>query len=238
MKSKELYVRFPQGRVKALTFSYDDDVVFDKRLVEILDSHGMKGTFNLNSGCFRPEGDPGKRMISEAEAKELFANGRHEIAVHTLTHPNLVQLKDDDEVVRQINQDRDNLERISGQKIVGMAYPCGGINNDERVGNLIKRFTEIKYSRTITSSYTCDIQTDLIHFNPTVHHSDTKLPEIFEKFMNLNNDKLQILYIWGHAFELDRGTSMSWSQFDDLCRMLSNRKDVYYGTNREVLLGE
>ena len=124
MSRKELYVRFPGGRVKALTFSYDDDVVFDRRLVEILDRYGMKGTFNLNSGCFRPEGDPGKRMISEAEAKELFADGRHEIAVHTLTHPRM-NLLPPAAVVEEFYEDRKNLERIFGGVVRGMAYPFG-----------------------------------------------------------------------------------------------------------------
>ena len=51
-----IYMRFPQGKPKTLTFSYDDGVDQDKRLIKILDSHKMKGTFNLNSGAFAPEG--------------------------------------------------------------------------------------------------------------------------------------------------------------------------------------
>ena len=45
---EEKYMRFPQGRCKAVTFSYDDGVKADKKLVEILDKYGLKGTFNLN----------------------------------------------------------------------------------------------------------------------------------------------------------------------------------------------
>ena len=232
------------GNKKAITFSYDDGCESDKKIIEILDKYKLKGTFNLNSELlgttlkiYNPDGVVVEEIpkIKESDVKETYKN--HEIAVHTLTHPNLTRVSDE-EVIRQVNEDKKNLERISGQKIVGMAYPCGGINNDERVGNLIKKYTQIKYARTITASYNCEIQTDLIHFNPTAHHSEKRLLEIFESFINSDSDKPQILYIWGHAFELDRGTSMSWTQFDDLCRMLSNRKGVYYGTNREVLLGE
>lgn len=232
------------GCTKAITFSYDDGCESDKKTIEIFNKYNLKGTFNLNSELlgttlriYNPEGVVVEEIpkIKECDVKETYKG--HEIAVHTLSHPNLTKLSDD-EIIRQINLDKENLERISGQKIVGMAYPCGGINNDERVGNLIKRFTEIQYSRTITSSYNCDIQTDLIHFNPTVHHSDAKLVKIFENFINSKSVKPQILYIWGHSFELDRGTPMSWGQFDDLCKLLSNREGVFYGTNREVLLGE
>ena len=35
---------------KALTFSFDDGTIFDKRLIELFNKYGMKCTFNLNSG--------------------------------------------------------------------------------------------------------------------------------------------------------------------------------------------
>ena len=47
---------FPEGRSKALTLSYDDGVEQDERLMQILDRHGLKCTFNLNSGLWAPEG--------------------------------------------------------------------------------------------------------------------------------------------------------------------------------------
>ena len=41
------------GKMKALTFSYDDGNMADGRLIEILDRYGMKGTFNINTRCRR-----------------------------------------------------------------------------------------------------------------------------------------------------------------------------------------
>ena len=38
--------------MKALTFSYDDGVTQDKRLIKILNKYGLKCTFNINSGLF------------------------------------------------------------------------------------------------------------------------------------------------------------------------------------------
>ncbi len=38
------------GKKKAVTFSYDDGVVYDRRLVGIFNKYGLKCTFNLNSG--------------------------------------------------------------------------------------------------------------------------------------------------------------------------------------------
>ena len=35
------------GKMKALTFSYDDGVLQDERLIEIFNKYGLKGTFNI-----------------------------------------------------------------------------------------------------------------------------------------------------------------------------------------------
>ena len=55
-KMANLIMRFPDGKAKALTLSYDDGVEQDEHLLEIVLKHGLKGTFNINSGCF-PEAD-------------------------------------------------------------------------------------------------------------------------------------------------------------------------------------
>ena len=47
---------FPEGRTKALTMSYDDGRTHDRRLIEIFNKYGIKGTFHLNSGNFDKEG--------------------------------------------------------------------------------------------------------------------------------------------------------------------------------------
>ena len=41
---------YPQGKRLALTFSYDDGQIFDRRLAQIFREYGMKATFHLNSG--------------------------------------------------------------------------------------------------------------------------------------------------------------------------------------------
>ena len=52
----QIGMRFPQGKKKALTLSYDDGVEQDVKLIEIMRKNGLKGTFNLNSGLYAPEG--------------------------------------------------------------------------------------------------------------------------------------------------------------------------------------
>ena len=38
------------GKKKAITFSYDDGVTQDERLISLFNKYGLKCTFNLNSG--------------------------------------------------------------------------------------------------------------------------------------------------------------------------------------------
>ena len=51
-----LFLRFPGGKIKTLTLSYDDGVEQDEKLVDLMVKYGLKGTFNLNSGVYAKEG--------------------------------------------------------------------------------------------------------------------------------------------------------------------------------------
>lgn len=229
------------NKLKAVTFSFDDGVEQDKRVIEILDKYGLKGTFNLNSskfGTHAPYQDVDKivprDMINYDKIGEVYHN--HEIASHTLMHANLLEL-DDIAIKWHIEHDKETLERFCDYKVEGLAYPCGYV--DSRVINVIKKNTTIRYARTIVSTYNFEVQEDLINLNPTVHITETrKAWELLKKFVNLETDKPQIFYIWGHAYEFDISSRMHWEEFEEFCEAISNKKDIFYGTNREVFLNE
>ena len=50
------FLRFPGGKAKAVTFSYDDGCRHDIRLARKLTEHGIRCTFNINSGLFGKHG--------------------------------------------------------------------------------------------------------------------------------------------------------------------------------------
>ena len=63
---KNIYTCFPGGKHKALTFSFDDGRKEDRRLVELFNQYGIKGTFNLNSGLQDAERIPaGQNGVDE-----------------------------------------------------------------------------------------------------------------------------------------------------------------------------
>ncbi len=41
---------FPEGKHKVFTLSYDDGKCADRRLIEIMNRYGVRGTFHLNAG--------------------------------------------------------------------------------------------------------------------------------------------------------------------------------------------
>ena len=49
MGKRNDFMLFPGGKKKAMTFSYDDGVIQDRRLVELFNRYHVKGTFNLNT---------------------------------------------------------------------------------------------------------------------------------------------------------------------------------------------
>ena len=227
-------------KLKAVTFSYDDGVTQDQRLIELFDRYGLRATFNLNSGLFGRAGALLREDVTVAHvrprAEEIAAIYRgHEIAAHTLTHPKLTQLSDG-EIAREVEEDRLALSELAGYEVVGMAYPGGGVNFDARVAEVIRRHTGIRYARTTLSTHAFSAQPDLLTFHPTVYHhvEFDKAFELARAFLELTPSDPSVLYIWGHSYEFDIGNT--WAKMEELCRLLSGREDIFYGTNREVLL--
>lgn len=228
------------NKYKAVTFSYDDGVTQDIRLIELLNKYGLKSTFNLNSELLSHRGIliRNEKRISHyklhpEDVKYVYEG--HEIAAHTLTHPNLTK-HDEAEIIYQVEQDRVNLSELAGYEISGMAYPCGGTNNDDRVAQIIKENTGIKYARTITLSNSFDPQENLYRFNPTSFHLDFDvLMKLGQDFIDLKTETPKILYIWGHSYEMDYEPEY-WIKLEEFFKLISNKNDIFYGTNKEILL--
>ena len=226
-------MRFPNGLRKALTLSYDDGVEQDRQLIGILDAAGLKCTFNLNSGCFPPEGHVWpegqihRRM--PASAVQALYKGEHEVAVHTLTHPDLTQLPLN-EMVRELTEDRLNLEKMFGTLVRGAAYPYGTYS-DQTVEAL--RASGLVYCRTVWSSHDFSIPQDWLRLRPTCHHADPELDALCDRFLKENpyaNSRL--FYLWGHAYEFEAADN--WDVIRRFADKMGGRDDIWYATNIAV----
>ena len=226
--------------MKYVTFSFDDGITQDKRMIEILNKYGLKCTFNLNSALLGLKGGwetEGKYLshnkVSPLEVKQIYEG--HEVAAHTLTHPNLPG-ESDAAVVYQVEEDRKQLSRLVGYEVCGMAYPGGGVNNDDRVAGLIKTQTGVRYARTITPTYSLDLPENVYRLNPTLFVGETeKMFEIGKQLITAQPEKPMLFFIWGHAYEFDVRDEIPWERFEEFCQFISGKEDIYYGTNTEVL---
>ncbi len=222
---------FPGGKKKALTLSYDDGVQQDAKLMEILDRHGLKCTFNINTGLLAPEGTKyptGQvhRRMTAREAKELYLDSGHEVAVHTLTHPWLERLPAP-VVLQEVLEDRRRIEAMFGGVVRGMAYPFGTYN--DQVVEILKA-AGFAYARTTISTNSFAIPEDWLRLPATCHHISPRLMELADRFISEQNCGL--FYLWGHSYEFEQNND--WHVIEEFSAKMGGRPDIWYATNIEV----
>lgn len=219
-----LEMRFPGGKNKTVTFSYDDGRIFDKRLSDIFSSHGLKATFNINSNNFN--NSDGKYYITWEEAKKYYLDAGHEVAVHTLTHPWLEGLRTNDALF-EIIEDRKEIEKHLGVISRGMAYPYG-CYNDQTLDAI--RLSGIEYSRTVVSTHKFFMPKNWLTLDATCHHNDPKLFELAENFLQPAKwGNCQMFYVWGHSYEFDNNDN--WDVIEKFADIISGKDYIWYATN-------
>ncbi len=225
-------MRFPNFKGKAVTLSYDDGVAQDKRLVQIMQKNGLKGTFNINSGLLPKES--GWHMTA-AEALELYTSSGMEVAVHGQYHLSLANV-DSAVAANDVLLDRLALEKLFGCVVKGMAYANGSYNDE--VVNILK-MCGIEYARTVTSTKDFEIPADWLCLNPTCHHNDSKLMDLVEAFLNVQPDPIRLqkytpklFYLWGHSYEFDGDNN--WDVIEKFAERIGKREDIWYATNGEI----
>lgn len=225
---------YPGNLLKAVTFSFDDNTQFDRRLVKLLDKYNMVCTFNVNSGISHHDSKwvyEGVQIhrITKEEMQEIYLG--HEVAAHSLTHPHLFDVGNE-QLKLEIGQDVVNLQEwFPHQKILGMAYPYGQV--DDRIIATLKK-NRIKWGRTAGSSHNYELPKDKYRFTPTCHFRDENIDQIVDNFINMKPIKKQVLCIWGHSSELE--VYQCWQQFEEILKKLANRHDIFYCTNSEAIL--
>ena len=222
---------FPNGCKKALTFSFDDGIEQDLHLQEIFRKNNSKCTFNLNSeimgqrNCFLYKTVMVSRLTKE-QVKDNYYD--FEIASHGSVHPFLEKMSVEG-IISDIITDRKNLEAIAKYPIRGFAYPYGTYN--QTVIDTLKALG-VKYARTIKDTHNYEIPTDFLQWHPTCHFEDEKIFDLISKFIESKEDTLELLYIWGHSYEIE--SDNKWDHIDKICSIFKHREDVWKATNMEI----
>lgn len=236
------FLRFPGGRAKAVTFSYDDGCRDDIRFAQTLDRYGLKCTFNINSGMFGETGGNGK--LSPEEISQHLIAGGHEIAVHGLVHraPGVLRPI---EGIRDVLDCRLGLEKTFDRIVRGMAYPDSGIRNMQNGASYenIRQYLQdldITYARTLGGDNDLfRLPDDWYAWMPTAHHSNPNLAEWMDKFVSMDTSSMyssnrfpRLFYLWGHSYEFERNGN--WDLLERICEKLAGHEDIWYATNGEI----
>lgn len=236
---RSVFMRYPGGKAKAVTFSYDDGVPQDQRLAEMFDRYGLKCTFNLNSDSMRSQN------FTKEQIKEYFLSKGHEVAVHGVNHRANGNMRPI-EGIRDVLDCRLELEEKCDCIIRGMAYPDSGITLFGNFGCYedVKRYLvelDIAYARTVGGDNDLFmLPEDFYAWTPTCHHDNPQIMERIEAFLNLDISTKayharrvsRLLYIWGHSYEFDRNNN--WDHIETICKTLSGNDEIWYATNVEI----
>jgi len=236
------FLRFPGGKLKAVTLSYDDGIQADLRLVDVINRYGMKCTFNINTNGFS-ENKPNK--LKPDVIKERILGTGHEVAVHGERHiaPGVAEPS---VFIADVLNCRMTMEKEFGGIIRGMAYPDSGItrmhgNNNYNDTRTYLRGLGIAYSRTLGGdNNSFRLPDDWHEWMPTAHHINPQIFEYIDKFLETRTDAdiysaaryPRLFYLWGHSFEFER--NKDWDKLEKICEKLSGRDDIWYATNIEI----
>lgn len=244
---------------KYFTLSFDDGLEQDKEIIRILQEFGLKGcTFNLNAGLLGKKmvmGRIGEYGIMEKpdlslagkkkcglhyvpycripadEVKQVYAD--FEVASHAYLHENVAKLSGP-ALEACIRKDVETLQALTGKEVVGFAYPFGAVS--EEAAAALKK-CGIRYARTTMSSKGFDLPADPLKLAPSCWMGQKMVFDLAQRFADAEpTEKDQMLYIWGHGYELDYGTKRnSWDALKRLCEIIAKAKDVECRTNAQIL---
>ena len=233
------FMRFPGGKFKAVTLSYDDGHVDDIRFTETINRYGLKCTFNLvGSWLARKTG-----LSCDFVRQEILAKG-HEVANHGYEHRAQGMIRPV-EGVRDVLDSRLWLEKEFGIIVRGMAQADRSVNRfrtPDRYDAMESRLRDldIAYCRSTSGDGTdFSLPENWLHWVPTCHHGIPNVLESIDRFLELKEENLyramrdpKIFFLWGHAFEFER--THGWDLLEQICQKLSGRDEIWYATNMEI----
>lgn len=187
---------------------WDDGVVSDIRLIEILKKYNAKATFNLcigkNGRKRQVVGQFNNVDIVSLAFNELFGLYREfDVANHSLTHPHLTSLNRED-ILREVTENKAHIERLFDRKVIGFCYPFGAM--DLVVREIIET-TGHQYARTTKDLGNSEQNLDKLALKPNCHFLDPNFWQHYETAKEAG-----VFYFWGHSFEMH--SEKMWQDFE------------------------
>lgn len=227
-----------------VTTSWDDGHKLDKKLADLLIKYGIKGTFYLSPKDREIKGD---ERLSDEEIINL--SRKFEIGGHTLTHPRL-SLIGDQEAETEILEGKKYLENVIGKKIESFCYP-GGDFSDKHL-SMVKE-AGFKIARTVCR-FNTKVTKDLFQIPTTIHaykhNSDiinilksVGIKKFIKAYLNWDYLAIQlfdnvmrsggVFHLWGHSWEIEKNGD--WERLENVLKYISRREHVKYIENNDLV---
>lgn len=227
-----------------VTTSWDDGHKLDLRLAKLLRKYNMPATFYVSPRDHEfTRGD----LLTDAQIVAIAKD--FEIGAHTMTHPRLTEVSDD-QARQEMRDSKTYLEKLLGKPVTTFCYPGGNyfkrhVAMAAEVGFTYARTVKRHFyrmsgapqeSHTTVNAY--NHYQDLWKIFKFAGYNPFKVPYYFQ-WQNLAKamfDKARrdgsTFHLWGHSWEIDQHGD--WQKLEEVLQYISNHDDVQYVTNGEL----
>ncbi len=197
--------------------TWDDGLVDDIRLTEILRRHGARATFCLNPGLYLQERSFGwfhdGREVRRLAADELCrVYEGFEICSHSMTHPCLTDISPE-QLQWEVRASREALEAIFQRPVLGFCYPFNAYNDAVVLAVRAAGYLWARGNQHLEKVFP---PVDPFAFHSSCHFLD---PELDERYRRAGEGD-GVFFFWGHSCELN--DEAKWEDFERLIARLSS----------------
>lgn len=218
---------------------WDDGVVNDIHLIEILKKYNAKATFNLNPGFMKPERIPscwvgvnnprwsyhgyhgGK--VGQRELVDVY--GDFQVASHCWNHECAGDVPDEVFLKAAVDAKK-YLEDLFQRECPGFAWPCGKFT--ESTMKLLREAGFV-YGRTCRNTDNVAGCRDTMMLASSCHFQDWNFARLYEEAKAKNG----IFYFWGHSYEMYEYAPL-WQQTEEKIRMISQDPEAVWCDVAEI----
>lgn len=225
-------LRYPGGKKRVVNFSYDDGVLQDIPLVDMMNRYNLKGTFNLNSALMQeaftwihPCGMPVTRL-SPQQAAGLYTG--HEVASHTQRHPYMDNFSRE-QILRELSEDRQALKQLFADPICGYATPFHFYSST--LADCV-RACGFSYGRVSQMDASYTPWRERYSWKPGIFHEDPGLQEYIDGFLR-SQQSLAFCQVVGHSYDLE--ASNHWARMEEIFYRISCQEDVWSATHLQIV---
>lgn len=197
--------------------SWDDGIVSDIRLTEILKRHQAKASFCLTPGLYQENRSFGwlheDREVWRLSIHELIdIYHGFEICSHSMTHPYLTDLPAD-RLDSELQTSKQILEELFQKPVVGFCYPFHAYN--DFIKEAVRRAGYL-WARGNQQPGCVYPPPDPLELRPCCHFLD----QGFWVKYDCQKNRSDLFFFWGHSYELI--DEVMWANFEDMIERISS----------------